>query len=130
VIVNDHTDRDLHGRYEWRVFGAAGEAVASGDGAADVACGEIAHLPFSFAAPPAAARTDLTLELKVTEANQTVAEDAFELQVYPRPAGALSIRPVALLDAAEGHTGPALEAAGVPFERVTSAAELALRGRR
>jgi hypothetical protein len=126
VIVNDRTDRDLKGRYEWRVT-QGGKVVASGEGAAEVRLGEIAHWPFRFVAPPATARTDLRIELKVTEGNETVGDDALDLQVYPPPKAAPAAEPLALLDTSDGRTGKALKAAGVPFVPVTSAAELATR---
>jgi hypothetical protein len=126
VIVNDRTDRDLHGRYEWRVT-QAGEVVASGDGAAEVGSGRIAHLPFRFVGPPVTVRTDLKIELELTEGNETVGDDSFDLQAYPQPKASPADEPVALLDTSDGRTGKALQAAGAPFAAVTSAAELASR---
>ncbi|MBM3501511.1 MAG: hypothetical protein FJX74_22890, partial [Armatimonadetes bacterium] len=123
VIVNDRTDRDLRGRYAWRAMQAAAE-VARGDGAADVGRGEIARLPLRFVAPPATVRTDLRIELKVTEGNETVGDDSLDVRVYPRAKPSPAVEPVALLDTSDGRTGAALAAAGVAFEPVTSAAQL------
>jgi len=125
VVVNDRTDRDLDGRYEWQVVDPPGKLRDNGRGVVKAASGDIVRLPFSFTAPPATARTDLTLKLSVLEGDREVAADSLELEVYPRPDGSLAMQPVALLDTSDGKTAAALRAAGIRFAKATSAADLA-----
>lgn len=126
VCVND-TSKAKTWRLHWelRLDDEKG-AVQRGDLVRRLAPGEVVRVPFELTAPDCfVRRTGRVVLQAVNERGQAFACDELAVQFHPRYAQAeVHLKKVALYDP-KNASAALLEAAGVPFERVSSLAALA-----
>jgi beta-galactosidase len=117
----------------WSVGRGAGRPVASGSATIAAGVGEVRLVPFSFAAPRVDERTEYTIKLVATAGGETVADESFAIQVFPKEGPIETDRKIVVWDP-KGLSTPWLRSLGLavtPFENKASlkGADLLIVGR-
>ncbi len=121
ILLNDLT-RDLPVALRWQLTDRAGKSAAAGQIEATARAGVPAMYPIQFTAPQVSQREEFQLEIQPVDSAAPFRPERFDLQVFPRPAAAVTGK-VLVFDPA-GETAQMLARAGVTAEPLGTQSDL------
>jgi beta-galactosidase len=90
VIWDGPGDRTLEAT--WKLLSGGGKTLRQGHSKLDLQAGDITFRPIEFTAPPVGSRTEMQLELTLSEAGRQVESNSLPLQIFPRVAKSIKLK--------------------------------------